>query len=76
MRQDHFTYQQAARVAGFGLLVQASVGVAALLFGVGAGDALARLASAWILLGVAVWVVLWLLFQQHKLERLEAARTR
>ena len=72
MRQDHFTYQQAARVAGFGLLVQASVGVAALLFGVGAGDALARLASAWILLGVAVWVVLWLLFQQHKLERLEA----
>ena len=37
MRQDHFTYQQAARVAGFGLLVQASVGVAALLFGVGAG---------------------------------------
>ena len=34
MRVDHFAYQQATRVAGFGLLFQLAIGLTLMLYGI------------------------------------------
>ena len=38
MRIDHFAYQRATKVAGFGLMLQAAIGVLLLTFGLAAHD--------------------------------------
>ncbi len=69
---DSQTYRRGAIAALVGLVVQLVVGVGVAVLGVWAGS-LALHAAAWHLLGgLAIWVVLWVVYQQHKLERLEA----
>ncbi len=72
MRIDHHAYQQATRVAGVGLLVQAAIGLTMLMFGLLADDTPFLHASFVVLLGLLPWGGLTALFHQHKLERLEA----
>jgi len=76
MRNDHHAYQRAARVAGFGLLLQLVIGLTLLLFGllsVSGGVATTYVYGAmYVLLGGLVWLSLIIVFYQHKLERLEA----
>ncbi len=72
MRIDHFAYQRGTQAAGFGLLLQAAFGLTLLLFGLLAGDTTFTFASVYVLLGLLVWLSLVIIFQQHKLERLEA----
>ena len=72
MRIDHHAYQQATRVAGIGLLVQAAIGLTMLIFGLSADDTPFVHASLVVLLGLLPWGGLTALFHQHKLERLEA----
>lgn len=72
MRIDHFAYQRATKVAGFGLLVQAFIGLVLLIFGLLYHDTAFQYASMYVLTGVLVWLGLVIIFHQHKLERLEA----
>ena len=72
MRTDHLAYQQATRVAGFGLLLQLGIGLVMLAYGFIFADTTFQIASMPILVGGVVWVSLVIVFHQHRLERLEA----
>lgn len=72
MRVDHHAYQRATKVAGFGLLLQAGIGILLLAFGLISKDTALQFAAAYALVGVLVWLGLVIIFHQHKLERLEA----
>lgn len=72
MRTDHFAYQQATRVASFGLIFQLILGVAMLIWGIAGEDTSFEIASLYILPGCLVWIGLMVIFHQHRLERLEA----
>jgi modulator of FtsH protease HflK len=72
MRIDHFAFQRATKVAGFGLLLQAIIGLLLLVFGLTYSDTAFVFASLYVLPGVLVWLGLIIIFHQHKLERLEA----
>ena len=71
MRVDHFAYQQATRVAGFGLLFQLGIGLTLLLYGLIGRDTTMTIGSLYVLTGILVWVSLIVVFYQHRLERLE-----
>jgi regulator of protease activity HflC (stomatin/prohibitin superfamily) len=72
MRTDHLAYQQATRVAGFGLLLQLGIGLVMLVYGFIFADSSFQIASMPVLVGVIVWMALVIVFHQHRLERLEA----
>lgn len=72
MRVDHFVYQQATRVAGFGLLLQVAIGLTLLLYGIVGGDTTMLVGSFFVLTGIFAWVSLIIVFHQHRLERLES----
>ncbi len=72
MRTDHLAYQQATRVAGFGLLLQLGIGLVMLAYGFIFADSAFQIASMPVLVGVIVWMSLVIVFHQHRLERLEA----
>ncbi len=73
MRVDQFAYQRATQVASFGLALQILLAGAMLLFGLLAHDTAVLFASVYALLGaVCLWPGLLVIFNQHKLERLEA----
>ncbi len=72
MRIDHFAYQQATRVAGFGLLLQLAIGLVLLVLGHALEDMALGSAALYVLPGIVVWAALIVVFHQHKLERLEA----
>jgi len=71
MRTDHFAYQQATRVASFGLLIQAVLGLLLLVFGIVWDDTTFVLAAAYVLLGTVAWTALTIVFNHHRLERIE-----
>lgn len=75
MRIDHFAYQQATRVSGFGLAIQLGFGLLLLVFGRIAGDTAFSYASTAMLAGCIPWAALIVAFHQHRLERLEALET-
>ena len=70
MRTDHHAYQQATRVAGYGLLGQAALGLGLLLWGwLGEVTILTTIAT-WMIPGIVAWLALVIVFHQHRLERL------
>ena len=71
MRVDQFAYQQATRVAGFGLLFQLAIGLTLLLYGIIGRDSTMAISALYVLTGVIVWLSLIVVFHQHRLERLE-----
>ena len=72
MRIDHLAYQRATNIAGFGFLLQLVAATVLLIFGYGGEEATARFASFYLYVGLIVWLGLIVVFNQHKLERLEA----
>ncbi len=72
MRIDHHAYQRATRVAGLGFGVQFGIGMVLLIFGLLKTDTAILYGSLYILLGLLAWLGLIVIFNQHKLERLEA----
>ena len=72
MRVDHIAFQRATRVAGFGFLLQAAIGVALLGFGLISEDTAFIFGAAYVLAGLLPWVSLIVIFYQHAQERLEA----
>jgi regulator of protease activity HflC (stomatin/prohibitin superfamily) len=75
MRIDHFAYQRATRVAALGLALQFAIGLTLLLFALLGHDTASFHASVYALPGILVWLSLIVVFNQHKLERLEALET-
>ncbi len=75
MRIDHFAYQQATRVSGFGLMLQLAVGLLALMFARIESDTTLTWVSLMILVGTLAWTAMIITFHQHRLERLEALET-
>ena len=77
MRIDHQAYQRATRVAGVGFLVQVAIGLTLLVFSLVGGETALQdtaflFGSLYVLLGLLAWLGLIVIFNQHKLERLEA----
>lgn len=75
MRIDHFAYQQATRVSGFGLILQVLVGLLVLIFARVQSDTTLTWVSLMVLLGALGWIALVVTFHQHRLERLEELET-
>ncbi|MGP1346443.1 MAG: SPFH domain-containing protein [Phycisphaerales bacterium] len=69
---DHQTYRRATSISLFGVFTQLVLGVALLVYGNLGGDSAAITGSIAILLGVPIWICLTLVYNQHKLERIEA----
>lgn len=72
MKPDVLSFARAARVALLGMLVQGVIGVVLLIYSVLGADIAAQGAAYLILCGLAVWVTLAVLFDQHRRERIEA----
>jgi len=69
---DHQTYQRAAQAALLGLITQLAIAIGMALLGLYA-EVSAMYAATWHLFaGAAIWLILWLTYKQHQLERLEA----
>jgi regulator of protease activity HflC (stomatin/prohibitin superfamily) len=71
MRHDHFAYQQATRVAGIGILLQAAMALGVFLFGRIGEDTTLVFGAVFVAIGILPWVALTVVFHQHRLERLE-----
>jgi len=71
MRHDHFAYQQATRVAGIGILLQAATALGVFLFGRIGQDTTLVFGAVCVAIGILPWVALTVVFHQHRLERLE-----
>jgi regulator of protease activity HflC (stomatin/prohibitin superfamily) len=87
MKADHLSYQRATTVSLLGLGLQLVLGLGLLIYAVLApqevpaggtptvGDHAALSAAMMILLGSGVWLLLAVLFDQHRRERIEAMET-
>ena len=75
MQQDQQTFSRATTAAMLGLATQLSFGI--IVAGLGLYTRSAALnAAAWYLFGgLPIWVALWMLYHQHRLERREALET-
>lgn len=72
MRVDHLAYQRATNIAGLGFLLQVVFAAVLLVLGLALGDTGSVVASIWAVLGLFVWIGLLVVFNQHRLERLES----
>ncbi len=72
MRIDHIAYQRASSVSVLGLFLQLVMGLLLLIYGRSAGDVAFEVASLFALATMPVWIVLAVVFHQHRLERLES----
>lgn len=72
MTADHLSYSRATSVSLIGFAIQAVLAVIMLIYSRLGQDPAAMTAALIMLLALPIWVVLALVFHQHKLERLEA----
>jgi regulator of protease activity HflC (stomatin/prohibitin superfamily) len=72
MSQDQQTYKRAATAALAGLIFQFVLALALALLGLYAQSTALHAASWYFFGGLPIWLILWVLFNQHRLERAEA----
>ncbi|MEX2673603.1 MAG: SPFH domain-containing protein [Phycisphaeraceae bacterium] len=72
MNEDQQTYQRAASSALLGLGVQIVMTIVLLVVSLWARQPALYGAMLYALGGLGVWICLWLVYQQHRLERIEA----
>lgn len=72
MTDDRKAYQRAAGAALIGMGVQAALTVAIALSGLWSNLAALNAATFHLLGGLPIWIILWMLYNQHRLERIEA----
>lgn len=72
MKGDHRSYARAAATSLLGLFIQVVLGLAFLIYSYIGVDHAARTAAAYVLTSSAVWLMLAVIFDQHRRERLEA----
>jgi regulator of protease activity HflC (stomatin/prohibitin superfamily) len=71
MKADFRTYARAAGISLLGLGIQIALGLALLIYGSIAGDRAAVFGSVVVLILSAVWLVLAIVLDQHRRERIE-----
>ncbi|MEX0741578.1 MAG: hypothetical protein WD079_02195, partial [Phycisphaeraceae bacterium] len=72
MNEDQQTYQRAASSALLGLGVQIVITIVLLVVSLWARQPALYGAMLYALGGLGIWICLWLVYQQHRLERIEA----
>ena len=72
MSHDQQTYRRATATALTGLAVQVVLTVAMSLIGIWAHNAALHAAALHLLGGLPIWIFLWLLYNQHRIERIES----
>lgn len=72
MRINHETYRRAATAAIFASIFHLVLTCVVFVLGYVVGDDATRVAAYSMVCGLPIWVILVLLFHQHRLERLEA----
>lgn len=72
MPHDQQTYRRAASAALTGLGVQFALALAMALLGLWAKSPALHAATWHLFGGLPIWIVLWLLYNQHRIERVEA----
>ncbi|HEX7010800.1 MAG TPA: SPFH domain-containing protein [Phycisphaeraceae bacterium] len=72
MTYDQHTYKRAESAALIGLAVQLAVALTIAVLGVYAQSAPLHAAAWYCFGGLPAWIILWVVFHQHRLERLEA----
>jgi len=72
MTADHLAYKRATSVSLLGMVLQLVLGLVVLVYSFYSRDQAARTASIYVLIGVPAWLVLAIIFDQHRRERIEA----
>lgn len=72
MKADYLTFKRAAGVSLMGLALQGVMGLALLITGIVNRDHAVVSGGMFVLLGLPVWLVLAVVFDQHRRERIEA----
>lgn len=72
MAEDHQTYSRAVSVSLLGLILQGAIALIFLLYAVFEEDHASLSASMHAALGLPVWLMLVIVYDQHRRERLEA----
>ncbi|MBL4699946.1 MAG: hypothetical protein JKX85_01690, partial [Phycisphaeraceae bacterium] len=72
MAHDQQTYRRATTAAIVGLVVQVVLSIAVALVGLWAGSPALNAATWYFVGGIPIWIVLCLLYNQHRIERVEA----
>ncbi|MCC5618902.1 MULTISPECIES: SPFH domain-containing protein [unclassified Nostoc] len=72
MKADYLSYARATSVSLLGLVIQVVLGVGLLIYSVLGRDHAAQSGAYAILLGAIVWIVLAVVYDQHRRERIEA----
>lgn len=72
MRADYLSYKRATGASLLGLVVQCVFAASFLIYGILGGDHAAVSASIFMIVGVAGWLALVIVFDQHRRERIEA----
>jgi len=75
MSHDQETYRRAANAALIGLAIQAVLAILAGLTGLYAGSVAIHAITWYLVGGLPIWIILWLIYNQHRLERVEALET-
>ncbi len=75
MSHDQQTYRRAASAALIGLTIQLLLAILTGLTGLYAGSIAVHAITWHIVGGLPIWVALWLIYNQHRLERIEALET-
>ncbi|MEX0654808.1 MAG: SPFH domain-containing protein [Phycisphaeraceae bacterium] len=72
MSQDQQTYSRAASAAMVGLVAQLGLAIFTALLGLYAGSPALHAATWYLFGGLPIWVILLVVYHQHRLERVEA----
>lgn len=72
MTQNEQTFKRAASVALVGLFTQLGLAIIMAVLGLYAQSDALHAATWYLFGGLPIWIVLWVLFNQHRLERVEA----
>lgn len=75
MSHDQETYRRACNAVLLGLGTQLALSILTALTGLYAGSVGINALFWYFLGGLPIWIVLWLLYNQHRLERVEALET-
>jgi len=72
MKADYLTYKRARNTSLLGLVIQLVLGLILLIYSIRSGDHAAQSGSYLVLLGIFAWLILAILFDQYRRERVEA----
>ncbi len=75
MSHDQETYRRSAGAALIGLAIQTLLWILTGLTGLYAGSTAIHTIAWYYLGGLPIWIILWVVYNQHRLERVEALET-